>query len=66
MKPARKPQTSAAPKVKRQSREDQNQEARDRKRDKSVADMRQAAARTPLRSKTAKEMLTRKRPAYRQ
>ncbi|MGQ3905141.1 Der GTPase-activating protein YihI [Mixta calida] len=34
MKPARKPQTSAAPKVKRQSREDQNQEARDRKRDK--------------------------------
>ncbi|QHM73099.1 Der GTPase-activating protein YihI [Mixta intestinalis] len=34
MKPARKPQTSAAPKVKRKAREEQNQEARDRKRDK--------------------------------
>nr|WP_157130156.1 Der GTPase-activating protein YihI [Pantoea alhagi] len=34
MKPARKPQSSAAPKVKRKSHEDKNQEARDRKRDK--------------------------------
>ncbi|URQ60758.1 Der GTPase-activating protein YihI [Pantoea alhagi] len=34
MKPAHKPQSSAAPKVKRKSHEDKNQEARDRKRDK--------------------------------
>lgn len=34
MKPAHKPQNSAAPKVKRKSNEDKNQEARDRKRDK--------------------------------
>ena len=34
MKPAHKPHTSAAPKVKRKSQEDKNQEARDRKRDK--------------------------------
>ena len=34
MKPAHKPQNSAAPKVKRKPQEDKNQEARDRKRDK--------------------------------
>lgn len=54
MKPARKPQTSAAPKAKRKSHEDKNQEARDRKRDKKRRGHAAGSRANPVAPQTAK------------
>lgn len=54
MKPAHKPQNSAAPKAKRKSQEDKNQEARDRKRDKKRRGHAAGSRANPVTAQTSK------------
>lgn len=61
MKPAHKPQNSAAPKAKRKSHEDKNQEARDRKRDKKRRGHAAGSRANPVTAQTSKNGATKEK-----